>query len=134
MTETTIFNKDLDKQWIPFWNGMIHLVGEVQDGVITRRHDWEQIMVECQQFEHDFLTNNSYCESLPIGSISSYLEDRTMAVGLGSDCKFIAQDFDLLYFYCQRKKFRLWTMVVVFLVMLILVVGVVVLVWKNNVK
>ena len=119
---TSGFNVGLDKQFVPFWNGLIHLIGVVKNDVITMRYDWNQIIKECEQFEKEYLNTSGFCESCVFYKMPSYLKGVMRdadAAGL-SDCKVIAKDNDIIYTYCmerQRTRSRLrW--LILFLILL----------------
>lgn len=104
------FNVDLGNQFVPFWNGLIHLVGKVENGTVIRRTDWKNVIQECKEFEKNYLNSNGFCESCTFFGMPDFLEkkmEEAKAFGL-SDCKQIAKDNDYLYLYCvettQPKK------------------------------
>lgn len=119
----TVFNVGLDKQFVPFWNGLIHLIGVIKNDVITMRYDWYNIIKECEEFEKDYLNTSGFCESCVFYEMPSYLKgvmDQAEAAGL-SNCKEIAKDNDIIYTYCRerqqtRRKLRL---IILFLLLLI---------------
>ena len=120
----TVFNVGLDKQFVPFWNGLIHLIGVIKNDVITMRYDWYNVIKECEEFEKDYLNTTGFCESCVFYEMPSYLKgvmDQADAAGL-SDCKQIAKDNDIIYTYCRerqqtRRRLRL---ILLFLLLLIL--------------
>lgn len=123
----TVFNVGLDKQFVPFWNGLIHLIGKIQNNVITMRYDWYNIIRECEIFEKNYLNISGFCEKCVFYEMPSYLKgvmDQAEADGL-YDCKEIAKDNDIIYTFCrerQQTKRRLrWIIVslMVFLCMLV---------------
>jgi hypothetical protein len=119
----TVFNVGLDKQFVPFWNGLIHLIGVIKNDVITMRYDWYNIIKECEEFEKDYLNTSGFCESCVFYEMPSYLKGvmaQADAAGL-SNCKEIAKDNDIIYTYCRerqqtRRKLRL---IILFLLLLI---------------
>ena len=129
MTSKPGFNQDLGKQFVPFWNGLIHLVGRVEQGTILRRFDWNNIIQECENFERDYLNTSNFCESCLFSQIPSFLEtslEEADKVGI-QDCKKMAQDNDLIYLYCIEKKFgkkKVWLVFwIVFFVLICIIVG-----------
>lgn len=129
----TVFNVGLDKQFVPFWNGLIHLIGVIKNDVITMRYDWYNVIKECEEFEKDYLNTTGFCESCVFYEMPSYLKgvmDQADAAGL-SDCKQIAKDNDIIYTYCRerqqtRRRLRL---ILLFLLLLILL-----LMFGSNIK
>jgi len=102
----TVFNIGLDKQFVPFWNGLIHLIGVIKNDVITMRYDWYNIIRECETFEKDYLNTTGFCESCVFYEMPSYLKEvmtQADAAGL-SDCKEIAKDNDIIYTYCRERQ------------------------------
>ena len=97
------FNQDLGKQFVPFWNGLIHLVGKVENGTILRRTGWNNIIRECEQFESDYLNSTGFCESCTFYNMPSFLQ-QTLDANPDLDCKTLAQDNDYLFLYCMEKK------------------------------
>lgn len=122
----TVFNVDLNKQFVPFWNGLIHLIGVIHNDVITMRYDWYDIIHECENFEKNYLNTSGFCESCVFYEMPSYLKEvmnQAKATGL-SDCKEIAKDNDIIYTYCrqrQRESRFLWTIVFLVVIFFILV-------------
>jgi hypothetical protein len=125
----TVFNVGLDKQFVPFWNGLIHLIGVIKNDVITMRYDWYNVIKECEEFEKDYLNTTGFCETCVFYEMPSYLKgvmDQADAAGL-SDCKQIAKDNDIIYTYCRerqqtRRRLRL-ILLFLFLLILLLVFG-----------
>lgn len=119
----TVFNVGLDKQFVPFWNGLMHLIGVIKNDVITMRYDWYNIIKECEEFETNYLNTSGFCESCVFYEMPSYLKGvmaQAEAAGL-RDCKEIAKDNDIIYTYCRerqqtRQKLRL---IILFLLLLI---------------
>lgn len=102
----TIFNVGLDKQFVPFWNGLMHLIGVIKNDVITMRYDWYNIINECEQFETNYLNTSGFCESCIFYEMPSYLKGvmaEADAAGL-HDCKQIAKDNDIIYTFCRERK------------------------------
>lgn len=128
------FNVDLGKQFVPFWNGLIHLVGRVENGTIIRRYDWTDIIQECENFEKNYMNSTSFCESCTFYGMPSYLEkkmEEAKQAGI-TDCKTIAKDNDFLFLYCQEKmekrgKGWVWIPLILLLLLLFCVVGVILL-------
>jgi predicted nucleic acid-binding Zn ribbon protein len=122
----TVFNVGLDKQFVPFWNGLIHLIGVIKNDVITMRYDWYNIIRECEDFEKNYLNTSGFCESCVFYKMPSYLKGvmkQAEAAGL-SDCKEIAKDNDILYTYCRerqrvRRKLRLFIFFLILLLVLL---------------
>lgn len=125
----TVFNAGLDKQFVPFWNGLMHLIGVIKNDVITMRYDWYNIIKECEEFEKNYLNTSGFCESCVFYEMPSYLKTvmtQADAAGL-SDCKEIAKDNDIIYTYCRerqqtRRKLRL-IILLLLLLLLLLVFG-----------
>lgn len=125
----TVFNVGLDKQFVPFWNGLIHLIGVIQNDVITMRHDWYDIIDECENFEKNYLNTSGFCESCVFYEMPSYLKGvmaQADAAGL-TDCKEIAKDNDIIYSFCRerqqtRRKLR-WIILLLFLLIILLILG-----------
>lgn len=131
-SEEKKFNKDLGKQFVPFWNGLIHLVGNIEKGTIIRRSDWSNIIQECEQFEKDFLNTSAFCESCTFYGMPSFLESRwkqAKEAGI-NDCKKMAQDNDFLYLYCMEKekgknpsnKKLLWLLLLLLIIPIIIII------------
>lgn len=102
----TVFNVGLDKQFVPFWNGLIHLIGKIQNDVITMRYDWYNIIRECEIFEKNYLNTSGFCESCIFYEMPSYLKGvmaQAEAAGL-YDCKEIAKDNDIIYTFCRERQ------------------------------
>ena len=102
----TQFNQDISTQFVPYWNGLLHVVGNIEDGVILRRYDWEGIMADCESFESTYLNTSGFCEQCPFSQIPNYVESviATAASNNITDCKQIAQDNDVIYLYCLQKQ------------------------------
>ena len=118
------FNVGLNKQFVPFWNGLMHLIGVVKNDVITMRYDWHNIIKECEQFEGKYLNTSGFCESCVFYEMPSYLEGvmRDAERRGATDCKEIARDNDIVYTFCrERQRTRWWLRAVV--VVLVLVLG-----------
>lgn len=130
----TAFNVGLDKQFIPFWNGLMHLIGVIKNHVITMRYDWYNIISECETFEKEYLNTSGFCESCVFYQMPSYLNevlDKAAQDGL-TDCKEIAKDNDIIYTFCiERKRTRRWLRFIIF-IMLFFVFVVVFLTWYNH--
>lgn len=99
----TTFNTNIEKQFIPYWNGMLHLVGRVDDDILIKRYDWDNILRECKTFERSYMNTKDYCESCPFGQMPDYLRERAK----GWDCKELAQDNDIIYTYCVERRRRM---------------------------
>lgn len=119
----TTFNVGLNKQFVPFWNGLIHLIGVIKNDVITMRYDWYNIIRECETFEKEYLNTTGFCESCVFYEMPSFLKQVMRdadAKGL-TDCKQIAQDHDIIYTFCierQQTRTRLRIFVLVLLSMI----------------
>ena len=102
----TQFNQDISTQFVPYWNGLLHVVGNIEDGVILRRYDWEGIMADCESFESTYLNTSGFCEQCPFSQIPNYVEGVIAAAASNNitDCKQIAQDNDVIYLYCLQKQ------------------------------
>lgn len=128
----TAFNVGLDKQFIPFWNGLMHLIGVIKNHVITMRYDWYNIISECETFEKEYLNTSGFCESCVFYQMPSYLNevlDKAKQDGL-TDCKEIAKDNDIIYTFCiERKRTRRWLWVFIFIMLLFVVFF---LIWYKN--
>jgi hypothetical protein len=99
----TRFNVDIPKQWIPYWNGLLHVIGNVENGVIIRRYDWDKIIQDCEQFEAKYMNTNGFCESCIFYDMPAFLQERLRQKPPGMDCKMFAQDNDILFHYCMEK-------------------------------
>ena len=102
----TTFNVGLDKQFVPFWNGLMHLIGTIKNHVITMRYDWYNIIKECEDFEKNYLNTSGFCESCVFYEMPSYLKGvmaQADAAGL-TDCKEIAKDHDIIYTFCRERQ------------------------------
>jgi hypothetical protein len=104
MSKKKGFNQDLGKQFVPFWNGLIHLVGKVENGTIIRRTDWENMIRECEDFEKNYMNSSAFCESCTFYTMPSFLQKK-IDENPNVDCKMLAQDNDFLYSYCLEKRF-----------------------------
>lgn len=124
----TVFNVGLAKQFVPFWNGLMHLIGSIENHVITMRYDWYNIIRECEEFESKYLNTSGFCESCVFYEMPSYLNEvMRQAESEGqTDCKLIAKDNDIIYTYCserQRTRRRLrWTAFALVLIIIVLIV------------
>lgn len=124
----TVFNVGIDKQFVPFWNGLMHLIGVIENHVITMRYDWYNIISECEEFESKYLNTKGFCESCVFYEMPSYLKQvmRKADEDGVSDCKLIAKDNDIIYTYCmerQQTKRRLrWIAIILFFI-IVLVIG-----------
>ena len=120
----TVFNVGLDKQFVPFWNGLIHLIGVIKNDVITMRYDWYNVIKECEDFEKNYLNTSGFCESCVFYEMPSYLKavmTQADVAGL-SDCKEIAKDNDIIYTYCrERQQTRRKLRLIILLLLLLLV-------------
>lgn len=111
--QATEFNVGLNKQFVPFWNGLIHLIGVIENDVITMRYDWYNIIKECETFEKEYLNTTGFCESCVFYEMPSYLKEvmqKAQEDGI-TDCKEIAKDNDIIYTFCverKRTRRRLW--------------------------
>lgn len=122
----TTFNVDLDKQFIPFWNGLMHLIGVIKNDVITMRYDWDNIIEECEDFEKSYMTTDGFCESCVFYQMPAFLHQvmkdaRSQGI---SDCKVIARDNDIIYTFCrqqQRTRGRLRLLIVLLAILVLLV-------------
>lgn len=125
--DKTEFNKDISRQFVPYWNGLLHLVADLENGVLVRRYDWDNIIRECEQYEHDYLNTENFCEACIFYDIPRKLEStlqRAHEQGI-YDCKQIAQDNDIVYTYCieKQQQKRLFVMWIVLMIGLIVVAG-----------
>lgn len=102
----TMFNLELEKQFVPFWNGLIHLIGVIKNDVITMRYDWYNIIRECETFEKDYLDTKGFCQTCVFYEMPSYLKGIMSQAGSAglSDCKEIAKDNDIIYTYCRERQ------------------------------
>jgi hypothetical protein len=124
----TTFNTDIEKQFIPYWNGLLHLVARVDNENIVRRYDWDRIVRDCEDFEKRYMNTSGFCESCAFYTIPSYL-DTKISPWRFHNCKRLAQDNDVLFLDCKEKQDRLIVIVVaIILVGLSLIIGGV-LVW-----
>lgn len=120
----TTFNVGLNQQFVPFWNGLMHLIGVVKDHVITMRYDWYNIIKECEIFEKEYLNTSGFCESCVFNEMPSYLNgvlQQAWKDGI-TDCKEIARDNDIIYTFCvERKRTRrvLWAFIFFLLFLII---------------
>lgn len=111
-THETVFNIGLNKQFVPFWNGLMHLIGTIKNDVITMRYDWYNIIAECETFEKEYLNTSGFCESCVFYEMPDFLNktlQNAESQGI-TDCKVIAQDNDIIYTFCrerQRTRLRL---------------------------
>lgn len=124
--DKTEFNKEISKQFVPYWNGLLHLVANVEDGVIVRRYDWNNVIHDCEKFEQEYLNTENFCESCLFYNIPSDVEEIVTKANLQGiyDCKQIAQDNDIVYTYCiQRKKKSRTNILVVALIVSLIVLG-----------
>lgn len=125
----TVFNVGLANQFVPFWNGLIHLIGVIKNDVITMRHDWYNIIRECEDFEKNYLNTSGFCESCVFYEMPSYLKQVMAdadAAGI-YDCKEIARDNDIIYTFCRerqqtRRRLR-WVIVLLLLLICLLAFG-----------
>lgn len=120
----TTFNVGLNQQFVPFWNGLMHLIGVIKNDVITMRYDWYDVIKECETFEKNYLNTSGFCESCVFYEMPSYLNDvlkKAQMEGI-TDCKEIAKDNDIIYTFCmerQRTKRSLWLLIVFLLLIII---------------
>lgn len=120
----TTFNVGLNKQFVPFWNGLIHLIGVIKNDVITMRYDWYNINNECETFEKEYLNTNGFCESCVFYEMPSYLTGvlaDAHAKGI-TDCKQIAKDNDIIYTFCRQRQ-RETRRLRLLIVLLVLAIG-----------
>lgn len=123
--QETTFNVGLNKQFVPFWNGLMHLIGVIKNDVITMRYDWYNIIHECEVFEKEYLNTHGFCESCVFYEMPSFLKQVMRdadAKGM-TDCKQIAQDHDIIYTFCierQQTKRRL-RLLIFFLFLMIMI-------------
>jgi len=121
----TTFNVGLNKQFVPFWNGLIHLIGVIKNDVITMRYDWYDIINECESFEKNYLNTSGFCETCTFYEMPSFLKGvmaQADAAGI-TDCKEIAKDNDIIYTFCaerQQTRRRLRLIIFVLLLMILL--------------
>lgn len=104
--QKTQFNTDIKRQFVPYWNGLLHLVGNVENGVIIRRYDWDNVIKECEEYEKNYLNTENFCESCLFYDIPSSVEriiSDAHSRGI-TDCKIIAQDNDIVFTYCQALQ------------------------------
>lgn len=129
----TVFNVGLNQQFVPFWNGLMHLIGVIKNDVITMRYDWYDIISECEQFEKNYLNTSGFCESCVFYEMPAYLKGvmaEADAAGL-YDCKQIAKDNDIIYTFCrERKRTRRKLRTILFLLLLCLCI----LIFKSRIK
>lgn len=122
----TVFNIGLNKQFVPFWNGLMHLIGVIKNDVITMRYDWYNIIRECETFEKEYLNTNGFCESCVFYEMPSFLNEtlkNAQTQGF-TDCKLIAKDNDIIYTFCierQRTRRRLRFLIFCLLFILVLI-------------
>lgn len=125
-THETVFNVGLNKQFVPFWNGLMHLIGTIKNDVITMRYDWYNIIHECETFEKNYLNTNGFCESCVFYEMPSFLKETLQTAdsqGI-TDCKVIAQDNDIIYTFCRerqrtRRRMRLLILFLLFVIILL---------------
>lgn len=125
---TSGFNTGLNQQFVPFWNGLMHLIGVIKDDVITMRYDWHKIIKECEQFERDYLNTRGFCESCVFYEMPSFLNGVMRDAekrGL-SDCKEIARDNDIIFSFCRERQRTRRRLRAVALVLVLILLG---LVW-----
>ena len=105
LVNITQFNEGISTQFVPYWNGLLHVVGNIENGVILRRYDWDGIIADCESFEATYLNTSGFCEQCPFSQIPNFLEGvmATAASNNITDCKQIAQDNDIIYLYCMKK-------------------------------
>lgn len=119
----TTFNVGLNKQFVPFWNGLMHLIGIIKNDVITVRYDWYDIINECETFEKEYLNTEGFCESCIFYQMPSFLKEvmaQADAAGI-TDCKEIAKDNDIIYTFCrERQQTRRRLRFIIFLLLLVL--------------
>lgn len=103
----TRFNVNITKQWIPYWNGLLHVIGTLEDGVIVRRYDWDRVIADCEAFEAAYMNTSGFCESCVFSQIPPFLQSRLAQKPASMDCKTFAQDNDIVYHYCieQTEKY-----------------------------
>lgn len=125
--QQTTFNVGLNKQFVPFWNGLMHLIGVIKNDVITVRYDWYNIINECELFEKNYLNTSGFCESCIFYEMPSFLKETLKnyeSQGI-TDCKVIAQDNDIIYTFCRerqrtRRKLRLFILFLVIVILLLI--------------
>jgi hypothetical protein len=130
----TVFNVGLNKQFVPFWNGLMHLIGVIQNDVITMRYDWHNIIHECEDFEKNYLNTNGFCESCVFYEMPSYLDlvmENAQKAG-ATDCKEIAKDNDIVYTFCAERQRTRWRLRLVIGVLLLLVAAFLFWAWKQQ--
>jgi len=125
----TKFNENINKQFVPYWNGLLHLVGKIENGVLIRRYDWENIIKDCENFEKDYLNTLDFCENCMFSELPSYLDNVIQTANQAGvyDCKQIAQDNDIIFSYCDqiqktKKKLTIFIGVLVATVIILVVV------------
>lgn len=113
--DVTVFNTDIAKQFVPYWNGLLHVVARVDpdtDGILIRRYDWDAMREECQQFQSDYLQSQDFCDHCAFSQIPAWLENQMAGSTWIWDCKTIAQDNDILYTYCVQKQYRFYLLLI----------------------
>jgi len=135
-TENTGFNANIRHQWIPYWNGLLHLAANInKNNMIERNYDWEEINRRCKEYSDDYLDDPTFCEDCAFSEIPGYLknkmtEARRSGFGIWSNCKTIAGDNDIIYVYCNQRqwfwrKLLIWIFAVIVFVILVWLVFVV---------
>lgn len=136
--DKTQFNVDISKQFVPYWNGLLHLVGNVKNGVIIRRYDWDDVIQECEKFEKDYMVTENFCETcgfydIPL-SVDRIIRDANSR-GV-YDCKMIAEDNDIVYTVCikryRARRNLIIGLVILFLLLVAIIAGVVYIVRKRQ--
>lgn len=108
----TQFNTNITTQWIPYWNGMLHLIGDVnKDHMIERTYDWDRVEKDCRTYAQNYLKDPDYCDRCAFSEIPPFLASKMESFSLFHDCKEIAGDNDILYTYCHRRQ-RMWRTIV----------------------
>jgi len=105
----TAFNVDLEKQFVPYWNGLLHLVARVEDRNLVRRYDWDRVIRDCEAFESNYVNTENFCESCPFLQIPSFVREKTRGVW---DCKKVAQDNDVVYIYWAERKRKILIVII----------------------
>lgn len=114
----TKFNVDISRQWIPYWNGLLHLIGDVEEGVVIRRYDWDKMVEECNDFQTKYLNTGDFCNQCLFATIPEYLRQRMAQKPPDMSCKAFAQDNDILYIYCRdqlesTRSLEIWAIVLI---------------------
>lgn len=131
-SNNTQFNTDIITEWIPYWNGLLHLIGDVNPDthMIERTYDWDRVQRDCRTYAQNYLNDPTYCDRCAFSMIPSFLAARMQAARRSGfhfwqDCKQMAEDNDILYAYCRSRQKR-WRLVLLFVLS---AVGLVVVIW-----